>query len=65
MDLLQRFRPPIYPKVGMAREITCREMWDFPLNDPRDEYYLPGFTIDCLAFKDFRSPFDFSSAWSI
>jgi pimeloyl-ACP methyl ester carboxylesterase len=62
--LLERLRTPLYPKVGMAREITCREMWDFPLNDPRDEYYLPGFNDDCRAFKDFRAPFDYSEGLS-
>ncbi len=64
LAFLEQFKTPLYPRVGMAREITCREMWDFPDNDSREEYYLPGFTVDCLAFKEFRSPFDFSSQLS-
>lgn len=59
--ILAEVRTPLYPMVGMAREITCRELWDYPQEGSNNTFYFPGFDDDCRSFKDFRAPFDTSA----
>jgi pimeloyl-ACP methyl ester carboxylesterase len=57
---LQKYYVAPKPMLGMAREIACREMYDYPSNEPAIEYYFPGLDADCKSYEAFKEPFDFS-----
>lgn len=48
------------PLTGMARHITCEEIWDFSTNQEANSYYLTLIKENCTAFRQTRTPMAFS-----
>jgi pimeloyl-ACP methyl ester carboxylesterase len=44
------------PMIGMARQIICEEIWDYPGNVPEAGYFLVDHKESCEQFRQYRIP---------